>query len=165
MPTNSSMQPYTPVLRVTTVPFSYNSVNYNLNQTIYDPTAIAAILASSTLSTQVDQSQVWNAVVIPSGQSLSNVLYLPGQTSLASVVIPASWTVGNLTFFTSVDGVNFSEVYDARNDEYTVMTVTNSTIPLDPSVFGVVKYIQVQSGTTASPVVQAASRFIAFNTK
>lgn len=106
--------------------------------------------------------------VIASGASLSGVIDLTpynssGGKRAVGLQMPAAWTAANLTFFVSLDGVTFQELYDGQGNEYTVIANAANYILLDPSVFGSFLWFKIQSGTTASPVNQAASRTIGIN--
>jgi hypothetical protein len=143
--------------------FTFSATNYTKGQIIYDPATVKSILADSVAPNYVDQANINNAVIIPSGQSVSNVFYIPPNTNLNVVSIPSSWTAANLTFLLSQDGVTFREIYDALGNEYTVTAAANRSIFVDAALFTNTIYLQVQSGVTATPVAQAASRLLYFS--
>lgn len=108
------------------------------------------------------------SVTIPSGQSLSNAFDFTqflrtGNYRAAGIQMPDAWTTANLTFFVSVDGVNYKELYDGQGNEYIVTAAAGRYILLDPSVFSAIRFLKIQSGVTGSVVNQGADRVLAFN--
>lgn len=97
-------------------------------------------------------------VVIPNGEALSLVKDLAERT-LLGIQMPAAWTAANLTFRASAkqedDPVN---VHDASGAEVTVTAAADRYIELSPDTFRGVRFLQVRSGTAATPVNQAAER-------
>lgn len=76
------------------------------------------------------------------------------------VDMPAAWDAADLTFQVSLDGVTYSDLYDAYGSEYVVRASASRAILLNPVDFIGVRYLKVRSGTGAVPVNQTAARSI-----
>jgi hypothetical protein len=101
--------------------------------------------------------------VIASGASLSGEVVLnPMHGTIVGVAMPAEWTAADLTFQVSVDGgTTWLEVL--RPDDGNALTVqvaAASYTPLAPTDLFGAKRIKVRSGTSGTPVNQAAGRTI-----
>ena len=107
-------------------------------------------------------------LTIASGASLSNSINLNKMDGvkkvglrLFGIVIPSAWTAANLTFQTSYDGVTYQNLYDKDGSEETVtVTDTDTSIWLNPATFAAVPFLKIRSGTSGTPVNQAAARDI-----
>lgn len=102
----------------------------------------------------------YQTVAIASGASLSAAVDIKG-LSVAAALIPAAWTAANLTFQASMDGTTYGDVYKLDGTEYTA-TVGSAAdfILFMPSDFWFAEFIKIRSGTTGTPVNQAAARAI-----
>lgn len=82
--------------------------------------------------------------------------------------IPATWTAANLTFQANYDGgTTFYDMYDDAGTEVTV-TVGGASRFIqvsNPMAWFGVQYLKVRSGTTGTPVAQAADRVIGLVTE
>lgn len=97
---------------------------------------------------------------IGNGQSLSSPIDLQGKR-LSHIMIPSAWTTGNITFQVSTDGKTYGDYYDASGTEYTATVGGASrTILLPFADFIGVQFVKLRSGTTGTPVNQAAERII-----
>lgn len=99
------------------------------------------------------------AATIASGESLSDSVVLGG-LRLCGIIMPSSWTDANLTFQVSIDNVTYQDFYDQDGNEVTIATVEDGAYYLDPIVFATWPYVKVRSGSTTTPVNQAADREI-----
>ena len=76
--------------------------------------------------------------------------------------MPASWTAANLTFQGSdTEAGTYSDLYDDAGTEISVTAAASRTIvgsTLDRVV--PLRFLKVRSGTTATPVNQAAARTV-----
>lgn len=93
---------------------------------------------------------------IASGQSLSQAMLIPGR--LTGIQMPSSWTTANLTFQGSLDGVTFTNIYDAFGNEVTVDAAASELITIDDLQSQT--YLKVRSGTSGTPVTQGAARVL-----
>ncbi|MDD5585626.1 MAG: hypothetical protein PHY92_01545 [Alphaproteobacteria bacterium] len=95
---------------------------------------------------------------IASGQAVSGALNLGG-LRLFGFVMPAAWTAANLTFQMSHDGgTTWANVYDSNGNELTATVAASRYVALDPANFASLAMIKVRSGTSGTPVNQAAER-------
>ncbi|GIQ73197.1 hypothetical protein [Bradyrhizobium sp. RD5-C2] len=106
-----------------------------------------------------------NAVTIALGASLSGALYVGEKIAVGILMPAAGWDAAALTFLASVDGQNFSSVYDSSGNELTVQVAASRYIYLDPTAFVGVNQIKVRSGTSAAPVNQTAARALTLVTR
>lgn len=99
------------------------------------------------------------AVSIAAATALSPAVDLAGQR-LHRIALPAAWTAAAITFQSSFDGTTWNDLYDG-NGEVTLASANvaaGRAIVVDPAVFLGVRFLKVRSGTSASPVAQAAQR-------
>lgn len=92
--------------------------------------------------------------------TLSDVVDLEGDTFVA-IKMPSTWTAANLTFQAcDTPGGTFADVYDDAGAEVTVVAAASRVIVVDflARCLAPLRYIKVRSGTTGTPVTQAASR-------
>lgn len=99
--------------------------------------------------------------VIAAGASLSGEVDLEGYL-LAGIIIPGAWTAANLTFQVSpTSGGTYVDLYDDAGNEVTV-TVGGASrgigVDLLAGVLAQWRFIKLRSGTTGTPVNQAAER-------
>lgn len=98
--------------------------------------------------------------VIANGASQSGEVDLGG-LSVQAIVMPAAWTAANLTFLAAdATGGTFNPVHDDGGTEVTVTAAAARCIGMDAAARELdgLRYIKVRSGTTATPVNQAAER-------
>jgi hypothetical protein len=98
------------------------------------------------------------SVAITAGTSLSETVTL-GRANLFAIQTPSAWTAAGITFSVSVDGVNFLDLYDQAGNEFTIPASASKHFGgLDVLAMGSFNYVKLRSGTSASPVNQAAAR-------
>lgn len=121
--------------------------------------------------------QVHDAV-ITTGQSLSSIIDLGGEYTACAVEVPSTWTAADITFQAAThtgrttpaaNGVSpqdaleavltFRDLYDAAGTEYklTVGAAGNKILFIADGVLEGIQFLKIRSGTTAAPVVQAAT--------
>lgn len=102
-------------------------------------------------------------VVIAAGQALSPAIDLGGKR-LYAIQIPATWTAANLTFQIGITADNitanatFANMFDKGGNEYTVTAAASETLVVPLADFIGAKFLKIRSGTTGSPLPQAAAR-------
>lgn len=78
--------------------------------------------------------------------------------------MPSAWTAGAITFLASdVTAGTFYDVYDSGGTELNLTVAASRTIGLTQAhraVLRALRFIKFRSGTTGTPVQQAASRTI-----
>ena len=97
------------------------------------------------------------AVTIAEDASLTAAINMQGRV-LCGVEIPGTWTAANLTFQASQDGTNFFNMHKYDAGELTVTAAASLYLAIDPTNFLGVNFLKVRSGTTGTPVNQAAER-------
>lgn len=93
---------------------------------------------------------------ILSGQSLSAGVNLGGRVPVG-IYMPASWTAAGLTFQASYDGTNF---FNVQNDsaEIALTVIASIYVAMDATRLRGITHLKVRSGTSGTPVNQAADR-------
>lgn len=97
---------------------------------------------------------------IASAASLSGEVDLAGYRNFA-IQMPATWTAANLTFqVATASGGTFQDLYDDFGNEVTVTAAASRGIALDgmAGALAAWRYLKIRSGTTGTPVNQAAER-------
>lgn len=95
---------------------------------------------------------------ILSGASLSDAIDLSGR-NLTGILLPATWTTADLTFSVSLDGTTYADLHDAAG-EYVAVAAASVFIGLNIAALMGFRYLKVRSGTSGTPVNQAADRSI-----
>ena len=99
-------------------------------------------------------------VTVSSGASLSESINL-GSTRLSAIMMPADWTAADLTFQASPNsGGTYHNLYDEADAEVVVQAAEDRYIILSPDVWSGVRNLKIRSGTSGTPVNQAADRAI-----
>lgn len=102
---------------------------------------------------------------INSGASLSGEIDIRG-CKLFIIYMPSAWTTANLTFKVAEkslsEGGTFQDLYDDTGSEVTVVAAASRAISVDLNItnLAAASFIQIRSGTTGTPVNQAADRII-----
>ena len=102
--------------------------------------------------------------VIASGQSLSGSVAL-GNGGLLAIAMPAAWSAAGLTFQVSMDGSTWADLYDDGGNEVTATVAASRAVAMGAAPFAGVPYVRIRSGTSGSPVNQAAERTLAVYTR
>ena len=92
-------------------------------------------------------------------ESLSDAVDLAGYV-LAAIAMPSSWTAADLTLQAGDNSNAYRDVYDAGDAEVTIQAAASRYILIEEVVARGIQLIKVRSGTTGSPVTQAAARTI-----
>lgn len=86
-----------------------------------------------------------------------------GPLRLEGVIMPAAWTAADLTFQVSRDGSAFQNLFDDADNEVIVQAAASRNVALRDDVkkaFSGWRWLRVRSGTSGTPVAQAAERTI-----
>lgn len=105
----------------------------------------------------VGLGQAGFAAAIASGGSLSDAVDL-GDLRAVRIVMPAAWTAAALTFQTSYDGTAFNDLYDEAGAEVSYTVAAGRSVRLPVGDWLGVRFLKLRSGTTGTPVNQAAAR-------
>lgn len=101
-------------------------------------TALATIASGASLSGAVDCGEGWAPV---------------------GIGMPTAWTAADLSFQVSEDGATWREMMiDAKS------AAASGYVPLSPANWCGVRYLKVRSGTSGTPVNQAAERVLTVRT-
>jgi hypothetical protein len=103
-------------------------------------------------------SFAYTAAIASSG-SVSQSLALHNRRPLA-IQTPSALTGTAITFRCSYDESTWANLYDDTGTEISVTVSTSRYIALDPSKFAGCEFIQLRSGTNASPTAEGAAREI-----
>lgn len=77
-------------------------------------------------------------------------------TRVVGIVMPAVWTAADLSFQGSLDDVTYIDIYNDSGNEYLIPAAASQGIVLNvPLSF---PFIKARSGSTGTPVSQAAAR-------
>jgi len=103
------------------------------------------------------------SITIASGASLSSAAHIGG--ALTKIIMPATWTAANLTFqWAGYDGLTFQNLVDVLGAALSVTEPSGGfasvTVHLKPAEWLVLGQLKVRSGTSGTPVNQAAARTI-----
>jgi hypothetical protein len=124
-----------------------NYVQKNKENPMPNSTQFPSVIASDLTAT------------ITSSTSLSAAIDLKG-TALIGYILPSSWTAADITFRGSIDGTNFFDIYNQFGSEVRHVVAANRFIALTISDLASVRYLKIRSGTSATPVNQAADRIL-----
>lgn len=113
----------------------------------------------------IDVNHYTLTTTITSGGSLSAAVPLDSRPILA-IVIPSGWTDADLTFQVSLDGATYYELIGEDGNAVTLEARAGQVTRLsDPGQWEGWDYIKVRSGTSGSPVAQAADRTVTLRVK
>jgi hypothetical protein len=107
-------------------------------------------------------TSIVRVATIANGESLSNVINVDG-FKYFRFYMPSSWTAANLTFKESyASDKDYQDMYDDASTEVNIPVSTSRVVVADVNALKLAgaKYIKLRSGTTGTPVNQAAERKI-----
>lgn len=100
------------------------------------------------------------ATVTTAATGLSDVIDCGG-LALTALQMSAAWTDATLGFLGSFDSsANLLPMYTSTGGELAFGTTAARTYTFDPYLFAGVRFVQLRSGSSASPVAQAAARSV-----
>lgn len=113
-----------------------------------------------------EQHKTTVAATIAISTALSAAVDLGAIGTLVGIQMPAAWTTANLTFQASYDGgTTYQDLYDDAGNEVTVTAAASRNIYLSPEEWAGIQLLKVRSGTSGTPVNQAAARTITLVTR
>lgn len=101
--------------------------------------------------------QFISVTISTAANGLSGAINVGGGT-LAAIQMPATWTAAGMTFQASIDGDTFNSVYGSTGNEINYTVAANRIITFDPAFWLGLRQIKIRSGTSGTPVAQAAER-------
>lgn len=84
-------------------------------------------------------------------------LFLGGRIPVG-LMMPTGWTAAALTMRTSLDGINWFDLYDRYGVEISITAAASRRIAFEPWMLPGVNWLQFRSGTGGTPVNQGADR-------
>ena len=108
---------------------------------------------------QDNEPMEW-AVTIAAQGTLSDQVELGPYVLCGIIMPPVGWTAANLTFQAGSHGHPPRDMYDIDGVEIEATAATDRYIAVDPADFAGCRILRVRSGTTGTPVAQAAERAI-----
>lgn len=106
----------------------------------------------------------YQQVTIPASGSLSDATPVGAGAVVVGISMPSAWTAANITFQGSVDGTTFQDIFDTTtngtSNEWVAAVSASRITMLDTSLSDSLQQIRLRSGTSATPVNQAAARTI-----
>lgn len=100
-------------------------------------------------------------VTIAASGSVSDAAGLGGDYVLVAIEMPDGWTAAALTFQADQAGNGgWKNVYDQYGNEASFAADANRLIPAYPLEWAGINLLRVRSGTSGTPVAQAAERKI-----
>jgi hypothetical protein len=104
-----------------------------------------------------NEPQTVEATIAQNG-SLSAAVRLPPACYLSAIIMPSAWTTANLSFQGSHDNSDYNDIYDEYGSEIIVNAGAARHIVLQPAIWSGTRFLKIRSGTTGTPVTQAAER-------
>jgi hypothetical protein len=88
----------------------------------------------------------------------SGVVDLTGHVPVA-IAMSTSWTTASMTFLAATaESGNFQSVFGSTGDELTISADASRFIALSPLTSAGFRFLKIRSGTSGTPVAQAAER-------
>lgn len=99
--------------------------------------------------------------VTTAATGLSDIIDI-GSFCPRSIQMSTAWTTADITFMGAVSSTDYmgSVRKTTAGTEVTHVTSAVYTLTLDPEQFAGLRYLQIRSGTTTTPVAQAAERVL-----
>jgi hypothetical protein len=106
------------------------------------------------------------SATIANGAALSAPVCV-GSKVLCALIMPAAWTAADLTFQVNYDnGTTWGDLHDGDGNEIRIPApAAAENRALDPSLFASCMFLKVRSGTSGTPVNQAAARTLTLVTR
>jgi len=103
--------------------------------------------------------------IIASGSSLSAAIPLDRRPVLR-ILIPSGWTTASITFLGSYNGADYFDITDEAGDEVELAAAASKMLQIaNPDNWGGIPYLKIRSGTSGTPVTQAADRTITLSVR
>jgi hypothetical protein len=96
---------------------------------------------------------VLDGPTIKAGESLSDSLDCSAG-EIVRITVPQEYTVGNLTFQVSTDGVFFNDLFNSSGEEIMIAAKPNTGIVIHERWVRSIAHIKFRSGSRDHPVVQ-----------
>ena len=113
---------------------------------------------------QQNEPLTQTATIAASG-NLSAAVRLPNGHELAAIIMPATWTAAGITFKAGPTAATVADVFDTAGDEVALTAVAAHYVPIPPGTLHGAIYLKIRSGTSGTPVAQAAERTLTLITR
>ena len=80
-----------------------------------------------------------------------------GNYHVTGLIVPTSWTTGTVTLRVSQDGVNWAEATDTFGNALAIVVTSGAYVVIPPYLLPGPAFLQIRSGTVATPVNQATA--------
>lgn len=104
-------------------------------------------------------------VTIANGASLSDEADVGEGRVLVGILMPAAWTAASMTFQAGAVSGALGNLYDEYGTEVEYTVDASRYVAVDIPTFASARYVKVRSGTSGTPVNQAAERTITLVTR
>lgn len=104
-------------------------------------------------------------VTIAAAGTLTPVFILPAGHEIAAILMPAVWTAAAITFQAGITATALGDAFTSAGAEVSLTIAAAHCIPLAPALLHGALYYKIRSGTTGSPVAQAAERVLTLITR
>lgn len=104
-------------------------------------------------------------VTIANGASLSDEVDVGEGRVLVGILMPAAWTAASMTFQAGAVSGALGNLYDEYGTEVEYTVDASRYVAVDIPTFASARYVKVRSGTSGTPVSQAAERTITLVTR
>lgn len=108
---------------------------------------------------EIKNSFTTTTATIANGASLSGIVNL-GSNDLIGIIFPSTWTAASITFQFSIDGTNFYDAYSTTTELSATAASASRMVSINAVNYDMGRYIKIRSGTSATPVNQAADRIL-----
>ena len=116
---------------------------------------MATVRADGSLPSQ---RQLISVTLSTTSTGQSDAIDCAGATLSSILMATSAWTNASMTFLGSIDGSNFYDIYGSTGNEIAYTTTASRLMTFDPAFWLGMRWIKIRSGTTATPVAQAAER-------
>jgi hypothetical protein len=110
------------------------------------------------LQVELHNEPLYQTATIAASASLSGAVLLPPGYRVAAIVMPSAWTAADLTFQLSHDGTTYTNAYEDDGTEVTVTAAASRYILIPSETLAPAIRLKIRSGTSDTPVTQAAAR-------
>lgn len=104
-------------------------------------------------------------ITIASTGNLSPAVRLPNGHELAAIIMPATWTAAGITFRAGYTAAGTADVFGSDGNEVALVVIAAHYVPIAPGLLHGANFIKIRSGTSATPVAQAAARTLTVITR
>jgi hypothetical protein len=124
--------------------------------------AVALLAPAAMAQATPSNDKMTISVDIAAGQYLSGALDTLDRCTITAISIPAGWAGTTTVSFQTADETGAYEDLVEYGSDITVTVAAGKTTKLSPSDWWGIRFLKIRSGTSGTPVTQAAKRTIKF---